>query len=306
MNKKIDIISDRQNVTVLLTSSDKYSDAWYPFFRCWDINCSSLNYPVVINSETKVYETDNPNISTFLGGVGVPWSRRLKKCLKTITTEYVLLCLEDYFIQSPIDEKIFNTAIKTMEEDKKIGVIQFAIDIPCRYDKETVINKYFSPVPTMKTGRKTYNGRIYCVLSLYRTSYLKKLLVSSESPWEFELYGTLRSQFFKEKVYREREDHNRCFNYLIEPRYGYGISRGKWLPKNMELFKKLNIDVDFHNLGILSGDEWQQWVNIYEGKTTTKREHRTKIQLFTLLFNNPKEFFRIIIDVSKYKFPFLR
>lgn len=36
--------------------------------------------------------------------------------------------------------------------------------------------------------------------------------------------GTLRSHFFKEKVFRERENHNRCFNFLIEPKYGYGIS----------------------------------------------------------------------------------
>lgn len=205
MNKGNNTNSDRQNITILLTSSDKYSDAWFPFFQFWDKYCSSLNYPVVINSETKVYETDNPNITTFLGKAGLPWSKRLKNCLKTIKTEYVLLCLEDYFIQSPMDETVFNSALKTMDEDKNVGVIQFAIDIPCRYDKEIIINNYFSPVPAIKTDRKTHNGRIYCVLSLYRTKYLNKLLIPSESPWEFEVYGTLRSQYFKEKVYRERK-----------------------------------------------------------------------------------------------------
>lgn len=301
---------NKKSITIVLTSSDMYSDAWIPFFYSWDTYCSYLDFPVVINSETKVFETENPNITTYLGKANIPWSKRLKKCIKNIKTEYILLCLEDYFIQSPVDEKVFNAALKTMEEDKNIGVIQFAIDIPCRYDKEIIINKYFSPVSALKTDRKTHNGRIYCVLSLYRTKYLSKLLVSSESPWEFETYGTLRSQFFKEKVYREREDHNRCFNYLIEPRYGYGISRGKWLPKNKDLFKKLNIDVDFHKLGVLSVDEWQQWVNIYEGKTKIKRKHRTKLQLFKLMFIKPKEFFRILFDVLKYKlknkFPFLR
>ena len=151
MDKGKNTNSDRQNVTILLTSSDKYSDAWFPFFQCWDKHCSSLNYPVVINSETKVYDTDNPNITTFLGKAGLPWSRRLKNCLKTIKTEYVLLCLEDYFIQSPMDETVFNSALNTMDEDKNIGVIQFAIDIPCRYDKENVIKDYFSPVPAIKT-----------------------------------------------------------------------------------------------------------------------------------------------------------
>lgn len=304
--------SSASDITILLTTSDKYSDAWQPFLHFWNINCTKLNYPIVINSETKVLETDNPNIRTYLGGAGLSWSKRLINCLKTIKSEYVLLCLEDYFIQSPVDEDIFNAAVNTMESDKNIGVIQFAIDIYGRYDKSIVVNEYFSPVPVLKAKRKTHNGRIYCVLSLYRTKYLKKLLVPTESPWEFEIYGTLRSQFYKEKVYREREDHKRCFNYLLQPKYGYGILRGKWLPKNEELFKKNNIDVDFSNLGILTEEDWLQWVDKYEGrnhKTQTKspkREHRSKKQILVLLFTNTKEFFKIVRNVLKYKIPFIR
>ncbi|MBR2868368.1 MAG: hypothetical protein IKB88_04805 [Clostridia bacterium] len=304
-------------ITILLTTSDKYSDAWSPFIHFWNINCPNLNFPIVVNSETKIFKTDNPNIRTFSGGSDLPWSKRMINCLKTIESEYVLLCLEDYFIQSAVDEEIFNAAVNTMESDKKIGVIQFAIDISCRYDESVVVNKYFSPVPVLKTDSKTHNGRIYCVLSLYRKDYLKKLLVPTESPWEFEIFGTLRSQYFREKVYREREDHKRCFNYLIEPKYGYGISRGKWLPKNKELFEKFNIDVDFSNLGILSEEEWLQWVEIYKGnkkKTQTiKREHRSKQQIIMLLFKNPKEFFDIFRNILKKKkkalkdrFPFIR
>lgn len=305
-----------EDITILLTTSDKYSDAWQPFMHFWNINCPNLSFPIVINSETKAFQTDNPNVRTYLGTPNLPWSKRLLNCLKTIKSEYVLLCLEDYFIQSHLDEEIFNAAVDTMENDKNIGVIQFAIDISCRYDKSVIVNKYFSPVPAIKTDMKTHNGRIYCVLSLYRTKYLKKLLVPTESPWEFEIYGTLRSQYFKEKVYRERDDHKRCFNYLIEPKYGFGISRGKWLPKNVELFQKFDIDVDFSNIGILSEDEWHQWIEIYEGKSKTQsnpREHRSKQQLLALIFTNPKEFFTITISVFKkkkmilkYKFPFIR
>ena len=310
------VCSNDNQVTLLLTTCDKYADSWLPFFHCWNTYYHGFNYPIVINSETKGFETSNPNITSFLGGNNIPWSKRLKECLKTIKTEYVLLCLEDYFLQSSVDEKIFNSALKTMEEDKSVGVIQFAIDISCRYDKTIVINDYFSPVPIIKTNNKTHNGRIYCVLSLYRTKYLNKLLVPSESPWEFEIYGTLRSQYYREKVYREREDHKRCFEYLIEPKYGYGISRGKWLPKNRELFFENNISVDFSNLGIMTIDEWQKWVEQYEGKRIVKKKeriHRTTKQKLGLLFKNPKEFLMILVIVLKkrktdikFKFPFLR
>ncbi|MBR4859650.1 MAG: hypothetical protein IKU08_10765 [Clostridia bacterium] len=306
----------KEDITILLTTSDKYSDAWKPFIHFWNINCQKLNFPIVVNSETKVFETDNPDIRTYLGKPNLPWSKRMLNCLKTIKSKYVLLCLEDYFIRSSVNEEIFNAAFDTMESDENIGVIQFAIDISARYDESVVVNKYFSPVPVLKTDRKTHNGRIYCVISLYRTDYLKKLLVPTESPWEFEIFGTLRSQYFKEKVYRERVDHKRCFDYLIQPKYGYGIFRGKWLPKNADLFKEYNIDVDFSNIGILSMDEWHRCVEIYEGKSKTqpiKREHRSKKQIISLLFTNPKEFFAIFRNVLqkkkmmlKYKFPFIR
>lgn len=306
----------KADITILLTSSDKYSDAWSPFIHFWSINCPNLDFPIVINSETKIFNTDNPNITTYLGKPNLPWSKRLINCLKTIKSKYVLLCLEDYFIQSSVDEEIFNAAVDTMESDEDVGVIQFAIDIPCRYDKTVVVNKYFSPVPILKTDRKTHNGRIYCVLSLYRTDYLKKLLVPTESPWEFEIYGTLRSQYFKEKVYREREDHSRCFNYLIQPCYGYGILRGKWLPKNAELFEKFNLDVDYSNLGIFSMDEWLQRVEIYEGQNkeqTSEGEHHSKLQKIALILKKPNGFFilfrkasRIIKMTLKYRFPFIR
>ena len=300
------------DITLLLTSSDKYSDAWSPFIRFWNIHCPNLNFPIVINSETKIFETDNPKITTYLGKPNLPWSRRLLNCLKTIKSEYVLLCLEDYFIQSPVDEEIFNAAVDTMENDADIGVIQFAIDIPCRYDNSITVNNYFSPVPIIKTKKKTHNGRIYCVLSLYRTDYLKKLLVPTESPWEFEIYGTLRSQYFKEKVYREREDHKRCFNYLMQPIYGYGILRGKWLPKNAELFNKFNLNVDFSKLGIFSVDEWRKRVETYEGRAT-EGEPLSKLQKITFLLKKPNGFFILVRKASritklaiKHKFPFMR
>ena len=306
----------KADITILLTSSDKYSDAWSPFIHFWSINCPNLDFPIVINSETKIFNTDNPNITTYLGKPNLPWSKRLINCLKTIKSKYVLLCLEDYFIQSSVDEEIFNAAVDTMESDEDVGVIQFAIDIPCRYDNSVIVNKYFSPVPILKTDRKTHNGRIYCVLSLYRTDYLKKILVPTESPWEFEIYGTLRSQYFREKVYREREDHKRCFNYLIQPRYGYGILRGKWLPKNAELFEKFNLDVDFSNLGILTEEEWLQWAETYEGickGQTTPGVPRSTRQKIMLLFENPKEFFILVRIVFKnvkmaikHRFPFIR
>ena len=298
-------------VTILLTSCDAYCDAWKPFFFLWNKYWPSCEYPFVLNSETQTFQSDVFKINTICGGKDIPWSKRLKRCLQSIKTEYVLLCLEDYFLQEPVNLHVFNAALQTMNENKQIGVVQFAIDIPTKYDYSIKINRYFSPVPKYQKDRN--NGRIFCVLSLYRTKYLKKLLISTESPWEFETFGSLRSQFYHEEVLRENDDHPRCFSYFIEPKYGFAISRGKWLPKNRILFEKNGIDVDFSNLGIAEGAEYESLVKSYygEGEKVPKERH-TLIQKLVLPFTDIRLFFAICRNLLKkavfkikLRFPFL-
>ncbi len=291
-----------QQLTILLTSCDRYSDAWEPFFRLLKKYWPACNYPVILNSETKEFHSDDFQIETFCGGKNIAWSKRLKRCLKTINSEYVLLCLEDYFLQAPVDLDIFNAALQTMNENTNIGVIQFAIDIPTRYDDNIQINRYFSLVPKCLENKF---HRIYCVLSLYRTEYLKKLLIASESPWEFEVYGSLRSEHYREEVYRENDNHPRCFTYYIQPKYGYAILRGKWLPNNKKLFEENGIEVDFSNLGMLDDSEYDMLIQTYHrGNKKVPRQHHTFIQKIRLPFTDPRLFFTICRTLLKRRFPF--
>ena len=289
------------NLTILLTTCDAYADAWDPFFILWKKYWPECSFPFIVNSETKICQTDLFSVRTVCGGRGLPWSKRLKRCLKTIDTEFVLLCLEDYFLQSPVNTEIFDAALRTMQEDSQTGVIQFAIDIDTKYDSHTEINTYFSPVPKYK--RDFNNGRVFCVLSLYRVAYLKKLLLSCESPWEFERYGSLRSQFFREKVYRENDNHPRCFVYYIEPIYGYAISRSKWLPNNKQLFADNGITVDFSALGEMSPEEYETHLQrYYHGlPKNTKTEHHTLQEKIMLPLFHPMEFLKILSNIKKKK-----
>lgn len=288
------------DVTILLTTCDAYHDALIPFFTLWKRYWPDCPYRFVINTETKNFDCDDFDVVTMCGGKGLSWSKRLKNCLKKIDTEYILLCLEDYFLQGPVDTDIFAAALKTMRENTRAGVIQFAIDIHTKYDDSITVNEFFSPVPKYKAD--THNNRIFCVLSLYRTKYLKKLLCFNESPWEFEIFGSIRSQFFREDVYRENESHDRCFYYLIEPKFGYGISRGKWLPNNRGLFEKHDISVDYSKLGTLDGDDYKAFTDMYYGKRIKQpKEHHTLKQKLLMPFVDPKQFISIVRNVINKK-----
>lgn len=294
------------DVTILLTSCDRYADAWKPFFILWKKYWPECDYPFVLNTERENYHSELFSVKTVKGGKGKTWSRRLKNCLNQIDTEFVLLCLEDYFLQRPVDTKIFQAALRTMREDPLAGVIQFAIDIETKFDRSVTVNEYFSPVP--KYEKTMSNGRIFCVLSLYRTKYLKKLLLPSETPWDFEYFGSIRSQWYREKVYRENDNHERCFFYYIEPKYGYAISRGKWLPKNQELFEENGIEVDFSRLGIMDEEVYQKLITYQK----IPKVRHTLPQKIVMPFIHPTEFWKIMGTIAhryyikiKLQFPFL-
>ena len=46
------------DVTFLISSCDKYEDAWHPFFKLLHVHGGAINYPIVLNTETKSYSSD--------------------------------------------------------------------------------------------------------------------------------------------------------------------------------------------------------------------------------------------------------
>lgn len=82
---------------------------------------------------------------------------------------------------------------------------------------------------------------------------METLIRDHETPWEFELYGSERSRRTPEKVLIINNSDGACpcvFNYNVDIQYGYGLTCGDWLPKNIEFFEKYGIKVNFENLGI--------------------------------------------------------
>lgn len=87
------------NCTLLVSSCDKYKDAWKPYFillkKYWP---EVVNYEIVLSTETERMVDDiGLNIKYFHYNQSSSWSKRLKECLKNIDTKYILFNLEDFF-----------------------------------------------------------------------------------------------------------------------------------------------------------------------------------------------------------------
>ena len=174
------------------------------------------------------------------------WTQRFRYVLNHIDSEYVLFFIEDYFVLKPVNTRVFEHAVKVMDENPNVGMISLA--------------------STQKTGIKTddyedndfYSRKIdeknliWCRTNLYRKDYLLKLLRDHETIWNFESYASYRAMKLPYIILQQNNSSPETFTFSVKVENGIGITRRKWLKGNVDLFKKYNIGVDFGELGFSS------------------------------------------------------
>lgn len=228
---------------MLVNSCDKYEDAWAPFFALYKIMGAekATDNAIILNTETKQFSCDYLPIRTINSGHNRTWSQRLIEVLQKINTEYVFCLLEDFFIQSPFYSEGFNQCLDYMRSHPEVG---------CIHTTPTGMN--YGPTKDLFFERHFSNDQcnIAVVAVLWRKTFLMKLLRPHENIWQFEYYSGQRARkYYSEKVMQYNEIYPTIFDYHVVIAEGYGITEGKWLPKNKELFDRYGIKVDFERLG---------------------------------------------------------
>lgn len=229
--------------SVLINTCDKYEDAWIPFFKLAEKFWVDNPYPYYLNTESKKLIINNLdihvlNIEKGEMGNSVPWGGRLKKCLERISSPYVVLLLEDFFLHAPVDQKELERCIEIMEADHRYAAIYFKqIDgFKDVYEKEP---KYFLMSENIMYKLNLQAG-------LWRKSDLEALVGDEDTPWSFEFIAQNRLEgqdkmFLCSRAGTHYDYEGAVFPYLTGRTTGYGIWTGKWLWNNDKLFKKNGI-----------------------------------------------------------------
>lgn len=232
--------------TILVNSCDRYEDAWEPFFRLLKIQWPECPYDIVLSTETKKYNCDFLNVKTVNSDRSLSWSSRLKNVLEQIETEYVLFFLEDFFLLEKVRTDIFDKALSLIRSDEKIGLITF-----CKRRYGSVFPETTDYDNCFIELGKHAQGRTNVLVGLWRREYFIKLIYGEENPWEYEKNSNTRSRFAGYKIYTQNyEASPAAFRYCMNPSDGFGITAGKWLIRNRELFESYGISgVNYDNLG---------------------------------------------------------
>ncbi len=253
----------KDKCTIIVSSCDKYSEAWLPFFSLLEKNWPDCPFEKVLVTESK--QCDLPQVRTITAGDCV-WSERIHKALNSVKTPTVLLFLEDFFLQARVREKDFLFYLDEMLKDDTIGAFYFnAIE-----GFKTPSVKYPDFYDMNQTNQTKYH--LNCQIGLWNREVFLLATDKKITPWEFEIEGfdIVDPEIKNKKFYcsknsvHTRITENDIFAYLLERSLGYGIWKSKWLWNNKKLFRKEGIKCDCSSLPTLTWREYH--FNIIKSK----------------------------------------
>ena len=239
------------SITLVVSSCDKYEDAWYPYFELLKKYWPQHPEQIALITETKQYSTDGLNIKTYNYPESYTWSERLYKTLESIDTKYIIFSLEDCFLLDYVKQDKIDECIKWMEEDENIAECRL---YGTNHPKLQKIEKYGD----FYSAGKDMAYRVDAQVAVWNREAFMSLLDFSETPWQFEKNASIRSKsndklLLWHYVNDIENVDNMIFPYKYVAELGYGIAWGKWLWNNKAWFEKNGIyNVNYRRLGKIS------------------------------------------------------
>ena len=233
-------MKENTDCTFLLSSYDGGEDLWEGFFTALKIQWPEMDMPIVLNTETKSYTFPGFDIKTYglCTKCKMPWAKRLKETLKRIDTNYVLLFLEDYWLDDRVDDAYFRSSLEWLKANKDISTISYYPCMPGMNIQDGAFDR-------MELRPQKCEYKLNCQVALWRREKLIAYLRNHENPWEWEVWGSIRAGRYKGRFYTLQEGAKPVFSYG-DPNVGCLVHRGKWVKDvAVPLCAKYNLKVDF-------------------------------------------------------------
>lgn len=253
------------DLSILVVSCDKYADLWPIFLKLYEKNWRDCPWPLYIGSN---YTKSNSNYETILIGEDASWCDNVRKMLDSIDSKYVLMLLEDFFIDRKVNTKVLNDCFQWMKKN----------DYSCLRLKP-------SPPPSELLDKKLGIGKLHYELpyfvstqpAIWEKSVLYKLLKPGYSAWDFEQKN---SQDASEN-YGKFAGTNKSIIH-----HKNGVERGNFYSSVIRYLNKEHISIEGINRGITDDEKIEERFSSYRYKI--KDWIRAKL-LYKCIMNSRKK-----------------
>lgn len=244
------------NLTLVVNSSDGYSDCWYPFFTLLERYWPELTFPIVLNTERKLYSHEGFNLHSsqvnLYNSRTYSWSECLQACLASVQTEYILYMQEDYFLESRVRHESFMQMLDLMRA-KQLNVLRLM---------ECDTAGPWAPIEDSDLIWQVKDQSSFLLslqASIWKKSFLLSQLRPHESPWQLEYYGSKRIRRNGDTIHAVNRDHFSGPNQEILPYIPTGVVGGRWQEDIVvPLFNREKIGVDFSHRGFYDKNKKQK------------------------------------------------
>lgn len=214
--------------TVLVTSCDAYRDVEAPFLALFKKYWSDCPFELVVNGETAA----EPGFDrVVLSGKGKTWSQMLVEALDQISTPYVILLMNDYFLESPVDTA---RILERLEQAKTFDAASL------RLNPNPPGRRRFRENVDLLEFPRNVAYCVTCQTSIWNRVFLRGIAARCKSAWEFERFGSFML-----------EDEKRPL--LVTPAKEFPfldtVHKGCWEPWGVRVLKENDIDYDFTKRG---------------------------------------------------------
>lgn len=167
----------KDKLTMVISSCEAYSDLWDNHILLLNENWKDRDIKTVIVTD-KIHESNYQDIEIFSAGALLEMPQRLKKYIKTCDTKYILVTLDDYYVDKKIDTKKIQRAIDIMET-KKLDYFRFW---PYPHERKKI-----DDIEKAYWIELNGNYKVNLYPAIWRKEFLEDTIKDSLSAWEYEV-----------------------------------------------------------------------------------------------------------------------
>lgn len=221
-----------KNKAVLVVSCDKYSDLWPVFFELKRRKWADCPYRTYLGSNNR--NSGEDGVTDILIGEDLSWADNVRNMLDHIEEDYVIMLLDDFFIDRVIDTQRVRALADYMEEKGFDSLRMEPSPGPVR-----LCNRKLN-VGKTKPGYPFY---VSTQPAIWKKNSLRNLLKPGYSAWDFELKNTIDA------------DNLGCSfagtkDYVFH--HKNGVERGKYYSSTVDFLNSEGISADYGKRGIIN------------------------------------------------------
>lgn len=175
--REVKIVELKDKLTMVISSCEAYSDLWDNHILLLNENWKDRDIKTVIVTD-KIHESNYQDIEIFSAGALLEMPQRLKKYIKTCDTKYILVTLDDYYVDKKIDTKKIQRAIDIMET-KKLAYFRFW---PYPHERKKI-----DDIEKAYWIELNGNYKVNLYPAIWRKEFLEDTIKDSLSAWEYEV-----------------------------------------------------------------------------------------------------------------------